>query len=306
MTIDDPAGEFAKNLDRILPAAICLDISASMAEAGKIESLNEAVGQFINAVRKDKRAARTVAWEFITFQGDPAGDPVIIAHLGDFRPAADLVDRPISSPTAILRWPRRSISRQAARRGQRGCQATAAAVLPAVAGRDDRWHADVATRRHGRPHQPGEGPVVRPEAGRDRHRHRSQRRRGVPAAPLAGPASRHDRRRSDPGVLLVSQQRVRVGVERNAGEATTAESFEATRVLMGAPWRAATAAVAGADHVAVGKSCEDEVRSATTGEGAPSSSPTAPGPRARSGSAPPPPWTPPARRWSAGSISSSA
>jgi hypothetical protein len=35
---------------------------------------------------------------------------------------------------------------------------------------------------------------------------------------------------------------------------------------MGAPWRAATAAVAGADHVAVGKSCEDEVRSATTGE----------------------------------------
>jgi uncharacterized protein YegL len=94
VTIDDPAGEFAKNLDPILPAAICLDISASMAEAGKIESLNEAVGQFINAVRKDKRAARTVAWEFITFQGDPAGDPVIIAHLGDFRPAADLVDLP--------------------------------------------------------------------------------------------------------------------------------------------------------------------------------------------------------------------
>ncbi len=77
-----------------LPVVVCLDCSGSMAEHGKIESMNEALTKFIETVREHDTAKDAIEWEFISFQGDAANRPKITEHIGDFQQATDPVDLP--------------------------------------------------------------------------------------------------------------------------------------------------------------------------------------------------------------------
>jgi uncharacterized protein YegL len=78
----------------ILPAVVCLDCSGSMAEHGKIQSMNDALAKFIETIRSHNTAKDAIEWEFISFRGDAAGKPRIIEHIGDFQRATDPVDLP--------------------------------------------------------------------------------------------------------------------------------------------------------------------------------------------------------------------
>jgi uncharacterized protein YegL len=70
-----------------LPIIVCLDSSAAM--AGHVMALNEALQIFVGAVRQNPIALDAVAWEFVSFQTDSAGNPWIIDHLGQFQPASE-------------------------------------------------------------------------------------------------------------------------------------------------------------------------------------------------------------------------
>ncbi len=78
----------------ILPTVVCLDCSGSMAEHGKIGSMNEALTKFIETVRAHNTARDAIEWEFISFQGDAANRPKITEHIGDFQRATEPVDLP--------------------------------------------------------------------------------------------------------------------------------------------------------------------------------------------------------------------
>lgn len=88
----DLSGDIGRG--EILPAVVCLDCSASMAEHNKIQSMNGALGKFIETVRGHRTAKDAIDWDFISFQTDAAGKPILTEHIGDFQHAAEPVDLP--------------------------------------------------------------------------------------------------------------------------------------------------------------------------------------------------------------------
>jgi uncharacterized protein YegL len=68
-----------------LPAVICLDVSYSMA-GQKIDDLNKSLRLFLADVRDDRKAKRSVEWEFVTFGAE------IVRQLGHFQRASEPID----------------------------------------------------------------------------------------------------------------------------------------------------------------------------------------------------------------------